>query len=291
MNPPQNSIISTLAKMLAQNQQQSSTYVDKPYVAQMQGQRQQNAFEQAKQEDYYNKLRALAELRAQGTSPSAMFQKANNFVGDWVTGNNTQQMIENVALNTLPIEKLLMAIAPIASTLKLFHGTSSKSAKSILENGGFDLAKFGTGADLRFANGTHPMGGSAGFFGKGFYLAENASVAETYANARKSGLGKVIEVTADQSKIFDASNYDKIVSDVKEHWKNTLNEKRAINGKPPLPDEKINDEANWMFSLGKNDKQVIDAINDYAIKKGYSAVKHSPSEIVGFKNDFILGVK
>lgn len=103
-----------LAKMLIARAQQSSTYVDKPHVAQMQGQRQQNAFEQAKEEDYYNKVRALNELRARGTNPSQMFQKANNFVGDFVTGNTPQQMTENVLLNAIPVGKLLSAIAPLA---------------------------------------------------------------------------------------------------------------------------------------------------------------------------------
>jgi hypothetical protein len=125
-NNDQNFLLQALTNMMTQGAKPSSTYVDKPYVAQQQQQRQQNAFEQAKQEDYFNKVRALNELRAQGTNPSQMFQKANNFVGDFVTGNNTQQMGENLALNAIPIGKLLSAIAPmVGATKKLPKGISN----------------------------------------------------------------------------------------------------------------------------------------------------------------------
>lgn len=121
-NEQANPLFHALTMMLQQQARPSSTYVDAPYVAQQQQQRQQNAFEQAKQEDYFNKVRALNELRAQGTNPGQMFQKANNFVGDFVTGNNTQQMMENVALNAVPIGKLLAAIAPLAKVGKRVIG-------------------------------------------------------------------------------------------------------------------------------------------------------------------------
>lgn len=140
-NPNQNTVnplLDALAKMLLQSANPVSSFVDKNYVAQMQGQRQTNAFEQAKQEDYYNKVRALNELRAQGTNPSAMFQKANNFVGDYVTGNTPRQMGENLALSTIPIGKMLMAIAPVAG--KAFNAVKRELP---IENYPDDLTKHG----------------------------------------------------------------------------------------------------------------------------------------------------
>lgn len=132
-NPPQNPLFQALTSMLMQSAKPSSTYVDAPYVAQQQQRRQQNAFEQAKQEDYYNKVQQLNGLRAQGTNPSQMFQKANNFVGDFVTGNNTQQMMENVALNAIPLGKMLMAIAPFAKTGDniFYHGSNVKNIEKL----------------------------------------------------------------------------------------------------------------------------------------------------------------
>lgn len=208
---PQGELFTALANMLTRAQP-SSTRVDAPYVAQMQAQRQQNAFEQAKQEDYYNKLRALAELRAQGTSPSAMWQKANNFVGDFIIGNTPQQMVENVALSAMPIGKMMMAVAPlVGKTRKLFHGTGKlfDGFKDVVEN--------------RATGNPTSMWGT--------FFAPNENEAIRYVNDFHGGSGKLVSANVElknpymmSSREFDSFTTPKDLSNP--NW-NELNKKAA----------------------------------------------------------------
>jgi hypothetical protein len=161
--------------------------------------------------------------------------------------------------------KAALGFAALLGTLqKLYHGTTLPAAENIMKHG-FDLNKFGTGADSAFEPAAH------GWKGKGVYGSVDPEQAHWYAGFNRYAPGHpdpapplprqqpaVVESIVDDKHIFDA-----------------LPDANSPHGGWPLIqllddfDKTRGLEGSW-----------TDFVNKWAQQRGYKGVKHGRETVI-----------